>query len=144
MRERVEASQAPLHPLSCPRCGCPESKIIKSERMDQKAEPQPLPGYRRTRRCDLCEKQFRTKEQLEEIDLQSSVWRIRDQAGDVAPDSIDEGTYEGLWTMHEARCKIDGRVVTFHTRNEMRTEDYPCLVVVTHRGIQVESKRLDT
>ena len=114
--------------------------------MNQAVDPEPLPALRRTRRCDLCSKQFRTKEQIEEVKLQSSVWKVTflDKQGyrrQVDVDKFNDGEYAGVWTGYEVRCELDGHEYTLHTRNEMRTEAYPCLVIIDNFAIKIISKK---
>lgn len=54
--------QPPVEALVCPRCGCPESRVIETRKRTRAANPQPLPGVRRTRQCTFCQKQYRTRE----------------------------------------------------------------------------------
>lgn len=149
MERRSESTMQP-QPLSCPRCGCPETKIIKSQRMNQAVAPEPLPALRRTRRCDRCQKQFRTKEQIEEVNLQSSVWKVTllDEEGyrrqidmTILTEGRWDGEWLGEWTGYEVHCEFDGQQYTLHTRNEMRTEAYPCLVIIGNFAIKVISKK---
>lgn len=133
-------SETALSPLSCPRCGCAESRVIQTRRMNRAADPQPLPSLKRTRECAHCAKQYRTTETLEEIDLASQVWRCR--IGRVVIDprtDLTYGEYSGEWTSHVVTVQIDSIEYELDTRNPMLAERYPCLVEVTAQGIVVRS-----
>lgn len=143
--ERQTTSPTALQPLSCPRCGCPASKVLKSRRMNQSANPEPLPALRRTRLCDHCGKQFSTRETVEEVRMESSVWKVteaidgyRYKAVDV--DTLPPGEFPGSWSAYEVSVEISGRLVTLHTRNDMRVSHYPCRVTISRHGIRVESR----
>lgn len=131
-------SDTALSPLSCPRCGCAESRVIQTRRMTRAADPQPLPSLKRTRECAHCAKQYRTTETLEEIDLASQVWRCR-IGTQVALSPIPPGEYAGEWTHHTVRVEINGMDYSLDTRNPMLAERYPCRVEVTAQGIVVRS-----
>lgn len=137
-------TDADLHPLSCPRCGCTESVVLETRRMTASREaPSPLPGIRRRRLCRYCEKQFRTIETLEEVDLVSAVWKVVRNVDrqSIDPATLLTGEYRGEWTQHEVAVEIDGEAYTLHTRNMMRTEAYPARVIVERQGVSVESVR---
>lgn len=53
------------HPLACPRCGCPESYVLRTRAWTQGSVAKPLPAKRRTRQCTSCGKQFHTTEAIE-------------------------------------------------------------------------------
>lgn len=139
----MERTPSPLstdpHPLSCPRCGCQESRVVRSRRMTQGAKPEPLPGILRTRVCEFCGRQFRTREQLEEISLRSDAWRARIGQRTIPLEGVPQGEHPGLWTMNTASIAVGDVTYEIDTRNEMRAEKYPCRVIVTERGITVES-----
>lgn len=146
MERRSESTQLQLQPLSCPRCGCPQSRVIKSRRLNQAGDPEPLPALRRTRQCAHCGKQFATRETIEEIRLESSVWKVTESADGyprkvVEADTLPPGVFAGLWSLYEVSVEIDGRQLTLHTRNDMRVAQYPCRVIVDRQGIRVESRR---
>jgi len=126
------------HPLACPRCGCPDSRVIASRRKSRSEPPQPLPAMQRTRKCESCQKQFRTNETVAEQDLQSTAWRVR-IGQRVWTEALPEGEYSGTWTRYEVTVAIDEQVYTLDTRNDMRVADYPCRVTVGAVGITVES-----
>lgn len=135
-----------LQPLSCPRCGCPQSRVIKSRRLNQAGDPEPLPALRRTRECSECRKQFPTRETVEEIRLESSVWKVTESVDGfprkvVDADSLSPGVFSGRWSLYEVSVEIDGRQLTLHTRNDMRVAQYPCRVIVDRQGIRVVSKK---
>ena len=146
MESRSQSAQTQLQPLSCPRCGCPQSRVLKSRRLNQAGDPEPLPALRRTRQCTECGKQFATRETLEEIRLASTVWKIC-EAVDGFPrkvvefDTLSPGVFSGLWSQYEVSTEIDGRQLTLHTRNDMRVAQYPCRVIVDRQGSRVESRR---
>ena len=130
------------HPLACPRCGCPTSSVLETRRMTASRDnPQPLPGIRRKRECTHCGKQFQTRETLEEIGLQSAVWRALNLSDRewIDPASLPAGSHHGEWTRHDVELTIGGVQYRLNTRNEMRSEAYPCTVIVTAKGVTVES-----
>lgn len=127
----------PPHPLSCPRCGCSGSSVIRSQRFSQAAEQRPLEGYRRTRRCDHCGKQFRTLEALEEIDSCSSVWQLRSGGRPLTSDEYPIGEHMGVWTRHTATFVVEAIEYQADTRNPIRVESYPCRVIIDQRGTAV-------
>lgn len=127
------------HPLSCPRCGCPESKVIETRRMDRSSVPQPLGALKRTRRCEHCQKQYRTNETVEEVAMASSVWRCRKGSVVVDASQIEPGEYSGEWTDHVVTVTIEGVEYELDTRNPMRAIRQPCQVEVNGQAIVVES-----
>lgn len=144
MESRSQSTQA--QPLSCPRCGCPQSRVLKSRRLNQAGDPEPLPALHRTRQCANCGKQFPTRETLEEIRLESSVWKVTESVDGfprkvVEADTLSPGVFAGSWSQYEVSVEIGGRQLTLHTRNDMRVSQYPCRVIVDRQGIRVESRR---
>lgn len=134
----AKKNEALVSPLSCPRCGCPQSKVIASRRMNRAAEPQPLPALMRTRQCDVCSRQFRTQETHAPVELRSTVWRVR--IGDqVFHEPLPEGEYRGLWTRYEVTLVIGEITYTLDSRNDMLAEDYPCRITVSPQGVTLES-----
>lgn len=140
----TESGATELHPLACPRCNCTERRILQTRRYDNKKNPQPLPGVRRTNECQHCHKQFTSIETIEEVDLQSDVWKVTTDGKKITDAGlIPAGDYTGLWTAFEVLMQTrSGDRFVLHTRNCMRAEDYPCKISVTKRGIRVESVTL--
>lgn len=127
------------YPVSCPRCGCPESSVLKTQRTTQSNPPQPLPVLRRVRKCAHCEKQYRTRETLEEIDLESFVWRARQGKVNHELSEIPDGDYPGEWTRFEVTLTLGDIVWTLDTRSEMRSMSYPCKIHCSRGRITIRS-----
>lgn len=77
--------------------------------------------------------------------MESSVWKVteaidgyRYKAVDV--DTLPPGEFPGSWSAYEVSVEISGRLVTLHTRNDMRVSHYPCRVTISRHGIRVESR----
>ncbi len=139
MEERYNASK---YPLSCTRCGCAQSRVIRSQRTSQTRSKDPLPAFSRTRLCDHCGKQFRTRETVVE-DRQTTAWRVTAMHdGKPSPADIEDlppGEWPGLWSEFEVLVKINGVEYVLNTRNDMPIPHYPCRVVIDERGLRIIS-----
>ncbi len=128
------------HPLDCPWCGCSESRVLETRRVDAKRNPEPLPVLRRRRICMNCRRRFATKETVEEKRLASTVWKVTTNGRRIVdPSCIPAGRHSGEWTDYEVVVEISGNRFVLHTRNDMRCESYPCVVTCDRNGIRVQS-----
>ena len=54
--------QRPQAGVTCPRCECPDSRVLQTRRRVLRVNGQDVGGIRRERECDHCKKRFWTSE----------------------------------------------------------------------------------